>query len=128
MLTWTPTKYKFTLGIGSLATTAIMAELWKSVLSIWVIMIIALVPLAIFVLLDPRTIPARVVVFAQVFASLWYVITVVVLTIGIIRGPELPDDWAIIPIFCAVGLVPCVLVIRDAIRGRHGAEQREVEP
>lgn len=119
MLNWSNTKYKFTLGIGSLGTTAVMAELWKPILPVWAVMGIALLPLAVFVLVHPGELPARVVRAAHVFASASYVLSVLALSVGLYLAPTLPDAWIIFPLSFAAGLVPCVLVLGRAVRRRY---------
>jgi hypothetical protein len=76
MLDWPDIKYKFTLSLGSLGTTAIMAELWKPFLPAWLVMVVGLLPLAIFVFVHPGEMPAGLVRAAHVFASAWYVLSV----------------------------------------------------
>jgi hypothetical protein len=125
MLNWSNTKYKFTLGIGSLATTAIMAELWKPILPVWVIMVVALLPLVVFVFVHPDEMPARLVLTAHVFASVWYLLSAIALSIGLIIAPKLPEGWLIFPVFCAVGLIPCVLVLSQAARKRYGLPKEQ---
>ncbi len=121
MLNWSDTQYKFTFGIGSLATTAIMAELWDAILPIWVIVTVAILPACVFVFVRPDEMPARFVRVAHVFASVWYVLTVAVVSLGLCLAPELPRGWIILPVFCAVGLLPAVLVLAQAVRGRYRA-------
>jgi hypothetical protein len=125
MLNWSNTKYKFTLGIGSLATTAMMAELWKPVLPIWVVLVVALLPLVVFVFVQPGEMPAGFVRAAHVFASAWYVLSVIALSVGLYLAPTLPNGWMIFPLFCAVGLVPCALVLSQAVRGRYGLPEED---
>ena len=119
MLNWSNTKYKFTFGIGSLAMTGIMAELWKPILPFWVVAVVALLPLVVFVFVHPGEMPARFVRAAHVFASAWYVVTVVALSVGLCVAPKLPKGWIIFPLFCAIGLVPAILVLGQAVRGRY---------
>jgi hypothetical protein len=119
MLNWSNTKYKFTFGIGSLATTAIMAELWKPILPIWMIVVVALLPLVVFVFVHPDEMPTGFVRAAHVFASVWYVVSVVALSVGLCLAPKLPNGWIIFPLFCAVGLVPALFVLSQAARGRY---------
>lgn len=131
MLSWSDTQYKFTFGIGSLATTAVMAELWDAVLSVWVILPVALLPLSVFVFVRPDEMPVRFVRVAHVFASVWYVLTVAVVSVGLCLAPELPRGWFILPVFCAVGLLPAGLVLAQAVRGRYrepGEQDDESRP
>jgi hypothetical protein len=86
MLSWSSTAYKFTLGIGSLGIAAAMAELWKPVLPIWMIMVIALLPLLVFVFVHPSELPDGFVRTAHVFASAWYVLSVIALSVGLYFG------------------------------------------
>lgn len=119
MLSWSDIKYRFTLGLGSLATTAIMAELWKPTLPLWVILVVALLPLVIFIFVHPEEMPAGFVRVAHVFASAWYVLSVVVLSIGLWMAPELPDGWIFLLVLCSAGLAPTVYVLGLAILGRY---------
>ncbi|MEA2707517.1 MAG: hypothetical protein QOF78_118 [Phycisphaerales bacterium] len=119
MLNWSNTKYKFTFGIGSLAMTAIMAELWKPILPIWVIMVVALLPLVVFVFVHPDEMPAGFVRAAHVFAAVWYVASVAASSVGLCLAPKLPNGWIIFPLFCAMGLIPASLVLSQAVRGRY---------
>jgi hypothetical protein len=119
MLDWSNTQYKFTFGIGSLATAGIISELWKPFLPKWVVMVIALLPLVVFVFVHPHEMPAKFVRAAHVFASVWYVTTVISLSVGLYLTPVLPRGWFILPLFCTVGLIPSVLVLSQAIQGRY---------
>lgn len=119
MLTWSNGKIKCTLGIGGFATTALMAELWKSVLPVWGVMSIALLPVVVFIFVRPGELPARIVRVAQTCAALWYILTVVTLLIAMLRLPQLPRGW---PIYCVgviFGLIPSIIVVREAIADRE---------
>ena len=119
MLNWSNAQYRFTFGIGSLATTAIMAELWKPLIPIWVMLVVALLPVTVFVFVRPDEMPSGFVRAAHVFASAWYVASVVALSVGLYLAPKLPNGWIVFPVFCAVGLIPALLVLSQAVRGRY---------
>src|SRR5687767_2249696 len=74
MLNWSNGAYKLTLGIGSLAMTAIMADLWKSRLPFWAIGTVAMLPFLVFIFVRPGELSAGFVRGAHVFAAAWYVI------------------------------------------------------
>jgi hypothetical protein len=118
MLNWSTAQYKFTLGIGSLATTALMAELWKLLLPAWVMIALALVPLTVFVFVHPDEMPARFVRLAHVIAAAWYVLTVIALAVGLYVAPALPQGWIILLVGCSPGLIPCVCVLGQSARPR----------
>jgi hypothetical protein len=119
MLSWSNTKYRFTFGIGSLATTGAMAELWKPILPLWVIMVVALLPLVVFVFVHPDEMPARFVRASDVFASTWYVLSFIALSFGLCLAPTLPKGWVVFPLCCMAGLVPAIFVLHRAVRGRY---------
>jgi hypothetical protein len=82
-------------------------------------MVVALLPVVVFVFVHPDEMPPKFVRAAHVFASVWYVASVVALSIGLCLASELPDGWIIFPLFCAVGLSPAFLVLSQAVRGRY---------
>lgn len=118
MLDWSPKAYKFTLGIGALALTAIVSELWRPVLPFWAIMTITMLPLALFLIADPSLLPATFVRISQVAASVWYLLVAIGLTIALARGGALPRGWPLFSVLTLVGAIPCGLVLYRAARGR----------
>lgn len=69
MLSWSNTKFKLTLGAGTLAVTGMLSELWWDVLPVWVALGIALLPLVVFVFVHPGELPARLVRIAHIPTS-----------------------------------------------------------
>lgn len=119
MLSWSNNGYKFTLGIGSLALVGMMAERWKGVVPVWAVMLIALLPLVIFVFVHPHEAPPRLVRYSHAFASIWYIAVAVLLLVVLLSGPNLPRGWVIYPLFVSAGFVPCVIVLYRVAFGRY---------
>lgn len=118
MLNWSNAGYKFTLGIGSLAMAAAFAEIARKSLPVWLIITIAIVPLAVFIFIRPGELPARLVTICHVAVSLWYVVTAISLHIALFAsGKPLPTGWPLFPVLMSLGLFPCGLVLWRAIRG-----------
>lgn len=115
MLKWSTLQYKFTIGVGCLGVAALMSELWKPILPVWVVMMIGLVPVSLFVLIDHEDVPAKYVRVAQLLASLWYIATVAVLLIGLCLAPELPRGTPFFIVLCSVGTIPCLLALYKII-------------
>jgi hypothetical protein len=119
VLSWSNAKYKLTLGVGGLAVAGMLSELWRDVLPIWVILVLALLPLVLFVFVHPGEMPARVVRVAHIAASVWYFAVAVGLLVALTTIQPLPRGWPIYPLFVAVGAVPCGIVLYRATRGEY---------
>lgn len=119
MLSWSNTKYKLTLGVGTLAVTGMLSELWRDELPVWVALTIALLPIVVFVFVHPGELPDRVVRIAHVAASVWYVVVAVGLLVALPTAKALPSGWPVYPLFVAVGAVPCGIVLYRAAHGRY---------
>ena len=65
MLNWPWWRYKLTLGVGALATTGMMADLWQKVVPVWAIMAVTLLPILIFLFVKAGELPAWFVRAAQ---------------------------------------------------------------
>lgn len=111
MPNWSATKYKMTLGVGTLGMAAIMGELWKSILPVWWALVIALLPILVFVFIHPGELNARLVRYAQMAASIWYLIVAVVLLAALLMSAKLPEGWLIFQVFVVIGSIPCWLVL-----------------
>jgi hypothetical protein len=112
-------KYKFTFGVGALATTAVMAELWKPILPFWLVVIVTVLPFAVFVFADPVDISLRYVRVAHVLASAWYVTTVIALSMALLNAPTPPRGWILFVLLWLAGMVPSLSILNQALRGRY---------
>ena len=119
MLSWSDTKYKFTIGVGTLAIAGMSSELWRDVLPIWVLLVLALPPLTVFVFVHPGELSARLVRIAHVAASVWYLVVGGGQLVALSTLHPLPRGWQVYPPFVAVGAVPCGIVLYRAARGRY---------
>ena len=111
MLNWSNAKYKMTLGIGMLGMTAMMSELWKTILPVWCALVIVLLPFTVFVFFHPDEMNTRIVRYAQMAASIWYLIVAVVLLAALLTSAKLPEGWVIYQVFVVIGSIPCWLVL-----------------
>jgi hypothetical protein len=119
MLSWSNAKYKLTLGVGTLAIAGMLSELWRDVIPIWLVVTIALVPLALFVFVHPGELPSRIVRVTHVIASVWYVLVACGLLVALASSQPLPRGWPIYPLFAAVGAVPCSIVLFRSAFGKY---------
>jgi FtsH-binding integral membrane protein len=111
MIAWTNTKLKFTSGIGALGTTALLADISQKTLPVWLVMVIALVPVTVFVFVRPDEMSRSIVLPLQIFASLWYLVLSVILSVLFFRLAEKERGWPIYFICLAVGTIPCFVVL-----------------
>lgn len=69
MLSWSNASYRLTLGVGGLATTGMLSELWGNLLPFWAILVVALLPFVVFVFVHPGELPDGIVRLAHVLAA-----------------------------------------------------------
>ena len=119
MLNWSSWSYKLTLGVGALAVAGMLSERWRDVLPAWVAVLIAVLPLAVFVFVRPGELPARVVRVGQVAATAWYVAVAGALLVALFRTHPLPRGWPVYAVCAAIGAVPCAVVLYRAVLGRY---------
>ena len=120
-LNWSANAYKMTIGVGSLGFAAITSELWRPVLPFWVVLVIALFPLAAFVLADPQELPAPVVRIVQIAGSAWYLLAAIGLAVALLRAGPLPRGSLCYFLLLLVGAIPCCVVLYRAVYDRsHG--------
>ena len=119
MLSWSNAKYKLTLGVGSLAVAGMLSELWRDVMPVWAILTIALLPLVVFLFIHPGESPARVVRIAHIVAAVWFVVVAAGLLVALATIQPLPRGWQVYPVFVAIGVVPCGIVLYRVARGRY---------
>ena len=114
MIRWSPIKLKFTLGIGSLASIALLSELSQKAIPAWLAVGIVILPLVVFLFADPDDIPRSVAQVLQVGASLWYLVVNSILAVLFVMA-GLKGGWWLMFIFLAVGAIPCLIVIGRAV-------------
>ncbi len=112
--------YKGTLGVGSLAIAGMLSALWQDV-SVWIALVIALVPFVVFVFVHPGELPSRFVVVAQTAASIWYPLVAVGLFVALAGATKpLPRGWPLYGVLAAIGALPCGIVLYRWARGFGG--------
>ncbi len=128
MLDWSDARYKLTLGFGALGMAGAMAELWKNVLSVWIILPVVMLPLVIFVFIRPIDDSGRrftrFVRGAHVLGAAWYLACALTITIALANRPLQPAAlWLLLaPLFLA-GSIPCVLVLWRVMCGTYGPHE-----
>jgi hypothetical protein len=110
MIRWSPVKLKFTLGVGSLGSIAILSELSQKAIPTWLAVGIVILPFAVFVFADPDDLPRSVARFLQVGASLWYLVVNSALVVLSVSG-GMKVGWWLMFILMAIGAIPCLIVI-----------------
>jgi hypothetical protein len=111
--------YKFTIGLWAMATGVLLRKLWPDELPIWLVMVLALVPLLVFMIVHPDFFPNRIVGFAHIAASLWYfAVTICLLTA--MAGKDKPLAWLVLYlIFATIGGVPCGIVLYRWVQDKY---------
>jgi hypothetical protein len=127
MIRWSPAKLKFTLGIGSLASAAILSELSQKAIPAWLAVGIVILPLVVFVFADPDDMPRSIARYLQIGASLWYLVVNSILAVLFIVG-GVKVGWWLMFIFLAVGAVPCLIVIGRAVVPTEEPERENYAP
>ncbi len=125
MLNWSNSGYKLTVGVGSLVVAGLLSTLFDKVLPAWAVVLIALVPLVLFVFFRPGEMPDLVVQAAHIFAAVWYLVVVVGLLVMLAENRPLPRGWPVYPLFAAVGAIPCVLTLYRAACGDNRVSATE---
>jgi hypothetical protein len=124
MLNWSNTAYKFTLGVGALAMTGLIGDVWDENLPIWCVMLICVLPIAAFIFARPGELPERWVLTAHVLGSLWYLGWAIFLLARLLAAPHPPAGAHVVyPLFVGLGMIPCGIVLWRWLRGeRRGVE------
>ena len=120
MIAWSNTRLKFTSGIGGLGTTALLADISNHTLPIWLVLTITLVPLTVFVFVQPDEMPRSIVLPLQIFAAWWYLALSAVLSVLFFRMTEREKGWPVYFIGLVIGAVPCVVVLWRWLRPQSG--------
>jgi len=120
-MNWSNISLKMTLGIGSLAQTAIMADPLKPLVGVWGLIAIILIPFALVVMIKiGDDLPPWLIKYAHATSALWYAaLTIATLAIMAIRGFERTD--ILMGLMIAAGLVPCVVILRSISAGNYDA-------
>jgi hypothetical protein len=118
MIAWSDNRLKFTSGIGALCTTALLADVSHETIPVWLAIAVAMMPLLIFLFMKPDELPRRVVLPLQVFASLWYLLLAVVLSVLFLRLQERARGWPVYFIGLSVGAMPCVAILWRLLRSQ----------
>jgi hypothetical protein len=111
MIAWSTTQLKFTAGIGTLCVTALLADISRQTIPVWLAMSAALLPVVIFLLVRPDEMPRWVVLPLQVFASVWYLVLAVILSVFYFRMSERTQGWPAYFIGLMIGCIPCVIIL-----------------
>jgi sulfite exporter TauE/SafE len=119
MIAWSNTKLKFTSGIGALCVTGMLADLSQQKLSFWLVLIVAMVPLLVFLFIQPEEMRRSIVLPFQVFASVWYLLSAIILSVLFLVRGELPRGFPVYFIGLAIGCIPCVMVFRRLLDPPH---------
>lgn len=121
-MNWSNQGLKLTMGCGSLAQTAILADVLGPVFSVWGLIALVIMPLTIVAMIKiGDEIPARLIQFAHGVSVVWYVVLSAA-TVGFmaLRGFE-PTD-VLMGFMLALGLLPCVAIVRGMRRGDYDGE------
>jgi hypothetical protein len=119
MLNWSNTIYKLTLGVGALGMVILMRVLLIPVLPVWCALAIALLPVGVFLVFRPGIMNARIVRYAHVAASIWYLCTASFLVWGAVSSADPATGWVCAVPFLAIGLVPCFIVLWKVLQGSY---------
>jgi hypothetical protein len=115
LLDWSPGAVKATLGAGGLGILVLLASsldmLFQIKIPFWVAFAVSMLPVLIFFVAVPDSLPPRVVRPAQWFAVVWYtVLSALSVALAAFRGITTPD--AILVVFVVLGLWPCLVAVR----------------
>lgn len=111
-LAWSNARLKITLGIGSLGLAALMGELYGKSLPFWVVLPVVLLPLCIFLFVQPNEgLADRWVRRLQAFGAFWYLGAAAVFASLFFAAGASPAAKIVYPISLAVGAIPCLIVL-----------------
>ena len=111
-LAWSATRLKFTLGIGSLGLAALMGEIYGKSLPFWIILPVILLPLCIFVFIQPNEgLAVAQVRRFQAFGACWYLAAASFCLCRFFAASPRPAALLIYSLCLAVGAIPCVMVL-----------------
>jgi len=122
MIAWSNTKLKFTSGIGTASTAALLSEVTSRTMPVWLAMVIAALPLVVFAFVQPDVLPRAIVLPCQVFGALWYLAFSAVILEQLSRMTKQPEGGFLFLIGLAVGSYPCVVVLWSLFSRRQERE------
>jgi hypothetical protein len=112
MLAWSNTKLKFSLGLGSLGLAALMGEVYGQSLPFWVVLPVILLPLCIFLFVQPKEgMSDRWVRRLQAFGACWYLIAAILFSCLFFSAETKPAALIIYPLCLIAGAIPCCIVL-----------------
>ncbi len=111
MIAWSNNKLKFTSGVGALSTAGLLAEISHQTLPAWLAVAIGLLPLVILLFVQPGETRRSIVLPLQVFASLWYLLLAVTLSVMFFIRGEMKRGWPVYFVGLVVGGIPCVMIL-----------------
>jgi hypothetical protein len=118
-LAWSNTRLKFTLGIGTLGLAALMGELYGKTLPFWVVLPVVLLPLSIFLFVQPNEgLADHRVRRLQGFGAFWYLAAAGILAIQFFSPDTSRAALIIYPVCLIVGAIPCVIVLWQLRKSR----------
>ncbi|MDB6029278.1 MAG: hypothetical protein JWM68_5501 [Verrucomicrobiales bacterium] len=115
MIAWSNNKLKFTSGIGSLCTAGLLADISRQTLPAWIAVAIAMLPLCIFIFIRPDEMRRSIVLPFQIFASLWYLVLALTLSVMFFRRGTMTPGWQVFFVGLIIGSIPCVIVLRNLV-------------
>ena len=116
MIAWSYTKLKFTSGIGTLGTTALLADISHEKLPIWLVMVASLFPFTVFLFIRPDEMRRSIVLPLQALASIWYLSLSLILSVLFFQLQVRERGWPILFASMMVGTIPCVVVLWTWLR------------
>jgi hypothetical protein len=123
MLNWSNFGYKLTFGIGALGMAGIAGGLFRDVVPLWCLILIAIAPLVIFLFFRHEYISARLVRVAHLIAVIWYLVATTFLVSVSAFNPEREGTWICMLSFLLVGCIPCIVVLYRITRGEYGPKE-----
>ncbi len=120
MIAWSKNKLSITLGIGVICIVFLLMDVSSETIPLWLAIAAAILPLVVFLFIQPGEMRRSIVLPLQVFASLWYLLLALILFIMLfVRGET--EDWPVFFFGLAAGSIPCVVVLKKVLcRGRPG--------
>ncbi len=118
-MNWSNIALKGTIGVGALGMTAILTDLLDPHIGIWGIIILVLMPFTLLVFFRVDELPVWIIKIAHGIAVSWYfALFVGSVSYMALRGFISSD--LLLGAFMALGLWPCVIIVRALVRGDYG--------
>ncbi len=117
MLNWIDRVIKVTFGIGGLALTGMLADTTDG-MPFWLVLIVAMLPVAIFVFIKPEELASTIVKYSHLFGALWYLVAAATVSTLFMQS-GLPEGWAIYGVLILAGIIPSVYVLYKILTGAY---------